>query len=334
MIVVCSLNSYFAPKTIVGHGTFCDGGLSNHNPATLMLQELQRLDPRFRRPDQLVSVGTGICTLNRAEVEPTLATRVPLYQTYQHYLQNNFDGSQQFRNMRDIVKVSVPAEADNVDQYIRRFDLPVDGPLADLADPAAIDPLGAAAWQYFSSSAEVLDLARSIIASTFYFELRRMPVYEQGRYTCYGRILCRIPAAHSGFVSLMHKLDTLSATFSVQGRTLSTRRSRFDRLGNFSKPVCLYVSEFDERVHACVHFANTHAYYLSACPVSVASLIKLQKLNWPGAYIDSSERGPVKRRQPQEVQACKRQRREAAKGVVEDLQYSTKAAPQGMVRAD
>jgi hypothetical protein len=319
VIDVCSQNSYFVPKTIIGHGTFCDGGLSNHNPVTLMLQEQQRLDPSFRRPDQLVSVGTGMCTLNRAEVEPTLATRVhPLYQTYQHYMQYNFDGSQQFRNMRDMVKVSVPAEDDNVDQYIRRFDLPVDGPLADLADPAAIDPLGAAAWQYFSSSAEVHDLARSIIASTFYFELRRMPVYEKGRYTCYGRILCRIPVTNPGFASLMHKLDTLSATFSVQGRTLSRRMSRFDKLGNFSKPVCLYVSRFDECVHARVQFTKTHGYYLSASPISVASLIKLQKLNWPGACMYPSEQGPIKRCQPQKAQACKRKRREAPRSVVRE----------------
>jgi hypothetical protein len=311
-ICLCSLCSYFAPKTVVGHGTFCDGGLSSHNPATLMLQEQQRLDPSFARPDQLVSVGTGICTLNQAEVEPTLTARVnPLYQTYQHYMQYNFNGAQHFRNLRDMVKVSIPSQDDNVNQYIRRFDLPVNGPLADLADPAAIDPLGAAAWQYFSSSADVRDLARSIIASTFYIALRRMPVYEKGRYTCYGQILCRIPVTNPGFESLMHKLDTLSATFSVQGRTLSTRASRFDRLGNFCKPVCVYISRLDECVHARVQFANTRAYDLSASPISVASLIKLQKLDWPGACMGAPKRGPVKRRQPQNVQPCKRQQRRA-----------------------
>jgi hypothetical protein len=305
----CSPCRYFAPKKI-GKGLYFDGGVSHHNPGTLMLQEQRRIDPSCSRPDQLVSVGTGISTLDREEAELTPSVRVnSLYQTYQHYMRYNFDGTQQFTNMRDMIKVSVPQEDNDVDHWIRRFDLPVDGPLADLADPAAIDPLGTAAWEYFSALPLVHDLARSIIASMFYFQLRRMPVYEKGGYTCYGRIRCRIPITHPGFSSLMHKLDSLSCTFSVQGRTLTHNGSRFDRLGNFSKPVCVYVSTFDEPVHTRLKFGNTRPYYVSASPKSVQSLVKLQKLDWPGARMGALAKGPLKRRRPLEGYIRKQRRR-------------------------
>ncbi|KAF2022613.1 FabD/lysophospholipase-like protein [Setomelanomma holmii] len=172
-------DAYFTPHAIPGHGTFYDGELSDHNPGTLMLQELRRLDPNFSCPDQLVSVGTGVCKSDHTETEAAATMRVnSLYQTYHHYLQYNFNGIQQFEKMRDMIKVSTVTQDKDVDQWIRRFDLPVEGPPADLADPAAIDSLGAAAWAYFAPHPEVHNLARSIIASTFYFQLRQMPVYE------------------------------------------------------------------------------------------------------------------------------------------------------------
>jgi hypothetical protein len=221
-------------------------------------------------------------------------------------MRNNFNGTQQFIKMRDMVKVSAPTEDGDVDDWMRRFDLPVEGQIADLADSTAIEPLGTAAWDYFASHTAVHDLARGIVASTFYFQLRRMPVYDKGLYTCYGRILCRVPVSNPGFPSLMHKIESLSATFSVQGRTLSTKGSSFDRLGNFCKPVITHVSKLDDRVHARLEFSNTQKYYISASPISVASLIKLQKLDWPCARTGTlGRRGPLKRRQPQDTQPRK-----------------------------
>lgn len=274
-----------------------------------MLQELQRIDPSFSRPDQLVSIGTGLCTQDRADAEPTVNMRVhPVYQTYQHYMRYNFNGRQQFMNMRDMFKVPVSHAKTDVRDWAHRFDLPIDGPLADLANPAAIDPLGAAAWDYFIQQPALHSLARGIIASTFYFQLRCMPVYEKGRYLCFGRILCRIPVTNPGFASLIHKIGVMSVRFSVQDRTLSSKTSNVDRLGNFSMPVCVHVAKLDELVHTRLRFADAQTYYASASPMSVESLVRLQKLDWPSVRT-CTRRSSRKRSLPQSEHSQKRRKR-------------------------
>jgi hypothetical protein len=276
---------YFTPHNIPNHGTYIDGGLSSHNPGTLVLQELQRIEPNFRRPDQLVSIGTGFSTLEDTESASYFTIRHnPLYQTLQHYMHYNFNGEHHFSSMRDIVKV-MSKEPTDVRHWLRRFNLPLDKELPDLADAHAIDGLGDAAWKYFAAHPSVNDLARGILASNFYFQLRCMPMYENGQYTCWGRILCRIPVTHHGFSSLMDRLTSMSAQFIVQGRTLCTKASNYDRFGNYSKPISFRVPKIDDHVKVSVRFGEIGIYDISASPVSIEALIKLQKLDWPNVYV-------------------------------------------------
>ncbi|KAH6380444.1 hypothetical protein HBI08_239800 [Parastagonospora nodorum] len=183
---------YFTPYTIPRHGTFMDGGLSSNNPSLLALQEAHRLAPELKRPDQFVSVGTGVSKAGDAYVANTRSSRYgnnSLFQAAQHYWRENFDGDKQFASMRHVMDTSAPGDAGEIDGWFRRFNLPLDGQLPDLADADAIDNLAEAAWSYFESHEPIRELALSSIASLFYFELRCMPAYGNGRYTCYGRIL-------------------------------------------------------------------------------------------------------------------------------------------------
>jgi hypothetical protein len=153
--------------------------------------------------------------------------------------------------MRHVMNASVLGDASEIDGWFRRFNLPVDGELPDLADADTIDNLAEAAWSYFESYQPIQELALSSIASLFYFELRCMPAYKNGRYTCYGRILCRVSVVSPVLTKLLEKLEYISARFVVNRRTLLVVGSKFtslDRLGNFSKPVCLYVSSLSALV--------------------------------------------------------------------------------------
>jgi hypothetical protein len=278
---------YFTPK-IINNQKLADGGLSSNNPSLLAWQEARRIAPGFKRPDQFVSIGTGVT--NASNVDSTNIVsgwycNNPLYQTGQHYWQENFNGDKQFESMRQVLLASGNGSTE-LDGWFRRFNLPLEGQLPDLADAGAIDSLAETAWSYFESSYPIQQLALSLIASLFYYELRCRPIFENGHYTCYGRILCRIPMSNPAFPTMMEKLDQAHARFVVHGRTLPTTGSRFSTFNpskNFSKPVLFHVSSLSDPIEMSLRFVNTQQLPISASPSSIASFVELQRLDWPGS---------------------------------------------------
>ena len=253
----------------------------------LAMQEQRKMAPELRRPDQFVSIGTGISTATQVTSTTSNSSLLfgnnSLAQTFKHYWSENFDGDKRFASMRQMMAITSADGACDIDHWLRRFNLPLADELPDLADANAMDTLASAAWAYFTSNPALHDLARAILASNFYFELRCMPMFEKGYYTCYGRILCRIPVTKPSFQTLIGKLDTLGARFLIQRRR--TRQtgsvvSCFDQTGNFSKPVCLRVRSLDDHLDMRIGFLGTRDYHIGASPLSINTLIKLQKLEW------------------------------------------------------
>jgi hypothetical protein len=277
---------YFTPHEIPSHGMFMDGGISFNNPSPLALQELFRLAPEFRRPDQFVSVGTGVSKKNEKKPPDTKSSvyfgKNSLYATAQHYLRDNFDGDKQFSSLRSMMTVTLPHASSCIDEWLRRFNLPLQGQLPDLANAPAMDGLADAALTHFSSDPAIHELARSILASSFYFQLRCMPMYEKGRYTCYGRIMCRIPVTHTAFAALMLKLDSMCAQFVVQGRVLHASKlwSSFDAIGNFSKPLIVNIRDLEDTIDIRLKLLKKYSHRISASPISARSLIRMQNLDW------------------------------------------------------
>jgi hypothetical protein len=269
------------------HGTFMDGGLSDNNPCMLAMQELQGMAPELRRADQFVSIGTGTCSKKEDTREDTYPSLLfgnsSLQQTFRHYWSENFDGDKRFAIMRQMMAVTLPDGAAGIDEWLHRFNLPVDGELPDLADAPAIPSLAEKACSYFSSDPAVRDLADAILASSFYFELRSMPIYEQGYYSCHGRILCRVPGTKPAFSVLMRKLDSLGAQFQVHMRMPGPSKSMstwLDQAGNFSRPVCLRVPSLEDQLDVRLKLQGSRTHHISASPLSFNTLIKLQMLEW------------------------------------------------------
>jgi hypothetical protein len=269
------------------HGTFMDGGLSDNNPCMLAMQELQKMAPELRRADQFVSIGTGTCSTKedtRVDTCPSLLFgNSSLHPTFRHYLSENFDGDKRFAIMRQMIAVTLPDGAAGIDEWLHRFNLPVDGELPDLAHASAIPILSEKACSYFSSNPAVRDLADAILASSFYFELRCMPMYEQGYYTCHGRILCRIPVTKPAFSVLMRRLDSIDAQFQVQKRIFGPSNSMstwLDQAGNFSRPVRLRIPSLEDQLDVRLKLQGSRTHHISASPLSFNTLIKLQMLEW------------------------------------------------------
>ncbi|KAL5441101.1 hypothetical protein PMIN06_009453 [Paraphaeosphaeria minitans] len=278
---------FFTMHGMRGQGTFFDGGVSDNNPCMLAMQELQRMAPEQRRPDQFVSVGTGVSRASRATGTAGKGSFLfgnnSLLQTFKHYWSENFDGDKKFASMRHMMAATAPDGTADMDGWLRRFNLALEDELPDLADVGAMDDFAKSAWALFASDPALHDLVRAILASSFYFELRCMPIYENGYYTCYGRILCRIPVTKPVFPELMQKLDAMGARFLTQKRTtreIKPTATSFDHTGNFNKPVSFRVRDLEDPLDVRLRFSGTRDYHISASPVSIETLIKQQNLEW------------------------------------------------------
>ncbi|KAI0570272.1 Patatin [Pyrenophora tritici-repentis] len=309
---------YFTPHKMPHHGTFMDGGLSDNNPCMLAMQELQKMVPGLSRADHFVSVGTGTSTTRevaKADVYPSLLFgNSSLQQTLQHYWSENFDGDRQFAIMRQMLAMSLPGGDANIDEWLHRFNLPIDGELPDLANASAIGSLAERAYSYFTANPAVRDLADAVLASSFYFELwpGRMPIYERGSYSCHGRVRCRIPSNNPAFSTLMQKLDILGAKFQIQmqvcdsGKAMSTW---LDRFGNFSKPVCVRVPSLEDELDIRMRLHGDRVHQISASPLTFKTLIKLQMLEWSAlenVQAATSDTSRKRRRDESPVRATKR----------------------------
>lgn len=277
---------YFTAHSIPGHGTYVDGGLSFNNPTLLALQEVQKLVPTYPNPDQLVTIGTGTRVSGPTTDALTGFARIlngsSVGPAFNHY-QGSFDGTRTSNELYAMLSIA----GRDPDRWYRRFDLPIEGQLPDLADSRAMNGLASDAFAHFASNRTVNDLAMAILASNFYIELRRMPVYSNGSYLCYGRILSRISVANRGFESMIRRLDSLGARFIVQGRLYKEPKLTVlttDHVGNFCKPVLLCVEELDKELDVRLQFPNAKSYDISANRMTIDSLIERQRLNWVGIH--------------------------------------------------
>ena len=197
-----------------------------------------------------------------------------------HY-ETSFSGEKMWRELLSILTTAGREPS----RWCRRFDLRTEEKLPDLADTQAMNSLAIAAQSHFATDPAIDDLAMAVLASNFYLELRRVPLYESRCYVCYSRILSRVSVAHSAFVSFFQRLDSLGARFVVEGRLLNKTNSTVlvtDSTGNFCMPVRLCVQDLDQAMSIQVKFGNGKFHDISANRTSVRSLIQRQRLHWVG----------------------------------------------------
>jgi hypothetical protein len=295
-----------------------DGGLWTNNPAQVALFEVNRVLKHLKEPDQFVSVGTGMCNFEGKDEQNLTVPESPLtfrlgqnsiHQAYQYIMKHNFNGEQDFEAFLKMLNIASDDKGNNLQRYLR-FNLGLGSKLPDLADVNAMNSLRETAWKHFQHHPEVQELARSLLVSSFYFELSSAPVYEDGYYICHGKILCRIPVTKAAFFELMNKMRDLSAQFIIDDRILSGKGVTalcFDYTGNFNRSVTFKVEDLDKRVDMRIMISSSLTYHISASPVAMSTLVKVQKLSWVNHRTGEHKRGVKRLRGPCEsAPPCKK----------------------------
>jgi len=193
---------------------------------------------------------------------------------------------QEFRNRR---------RADSKSRYFR-FDIGFKGEEPGLDNTSKIQELRSQARAEFSNSRELDDLARSMVASFFYFELKPTPKYRDGNILCAGNILCRLRVGNFALEVFFSQLSKSSARFLLDERALSGAvedRSFIDRSENFRKRVEFSLCDRQRKMSIFLKKGSYPPNNVSGSLFSVDSLIAVQGMD---AYFDRADH--KKRKQP------------------------------------
>ncbi len=273
-----------------------------NNPIGTALCEVQAIWPSVEEPDFVVSLGTGF--QRQQHHSPHMSgTRGILRdgsipRLYRAFL-SSLSGRklwQEFRNRR---------RADSKGRYFR-FDIGFEGEEPGLDNTSKMQELRMQARTEFSDSNELDDLARSVVASLFYFELEPTPKYRDGKISCAGNILCRLRVGNPALEVLFSQLSKSSARFLLDERALSGAvedRSFIDRGGNFRKRVEFSLSDRQRKISTSLKEGSHPPNNVSGSPFSVDSLVAAQGMD---AHFGRADH---KRKQPDDFRSPRAKRR-------------------------
>ncbi|OQU97158.1 hypothetical protein CLAIMM_03134 [Cladophialophora immunda] len=265
---------YFPAKRILGAGTFQDGALWRNNPVDLALWEIPVVWPLIRRPNVVVSLGTG-----------SPGPRVPTSHSSrlraiwrEGFLPRSYRAFMELINGQKIAQAFKNGRRAELDGRYFRFDVELDREV-DLDDTSGMRGLATKAREQFCRSEDVDVVARCLVATRFYFELESKPKKIKGKYCGSGHIFCCLPRNSPGLEMLLEQLSRRAARFIVNGHWTPGSvgdRSFIDHHGTFRKRV-----EFETKDTLSVLLQEGPAdpQHISGSPYAVPDLMDVQGLN-------------------------------------------------------
>ncbi|CAK7238176.1 hypothetical protein SEUCBS140593_010402 [Sporothrix eucalyptigena] len=256
---------FFPPKHIHGVGTFQDAGPLENDPLVSALSEVAALFPLVDEPDFVVSLGTGE---PKPSPHPASAASRSVWR--------NGAFPRLCRLFWEKMRDKKVRQAFQAHPRYHRLDVQFEGDEPRLDDAARMAEAMSVAQNDVSCSGAIDDVARSIVASLFYFELDAIPRREGGRHRCSGHIRCAIQPSEPAFAVLVRRLAQSAAQFWVDGSVVAELdEASLGGSGGFQRPI-----EFD----ACERFAITLKQdpagpcHISGSPFSVRKLLHQQGL--------------------------------------------------------
>ncbi|KIV94149.1 hypothetical protein PV10_05287 [Exophiala mesophila] len=265
---------YFPAKRIPGVGTFQDGALWRNNPVDLALWEIPVVWPLIRRPNVVVSLGTGS---SGPRVPTSHSSRLRAIWR-EGFLPRSYRAFMELINGKKIAQAFKNGRRAELDGRYFRFDVELDREV-DLDDTGRMHELATKAREQFCRSEDVDVVARCLVATRFYFELDSKPKKIKGKYSGSGHIFCRLPRNSPELEVLLEQLSKRAARFIVNGHGLPGSvgdRSFIDHQGTFRKRV-----EFETKDTLSVLLQEGLAdpQHISGSPYAVHDLMDMQGLN-------------------------------------------------------
>ncbi|KAL5364260.1 hypothetical protein BJX96DRAFT_178817 [Aspergillus floccosus] len=268
---------YFTPKTLAGIGTLQDGGVRANCPLRAALRESQIIWPSARRPDLVVSIGTGY-----VQDEPATPAEAAGRQPREGFIGRGLrtflsspavDGHRGWEDALD----SIPGD---VRPDVFRLDRPITGPLPELDDVQALDTLGK--FDYRIPDA----LIRAWLAKAFFFELDDEPIAAGGGYECHGSVLCGRPDAAGILCKIERRFQEPRVTLAPGTDLGAVDNDHGCRVcGYYRRRISFTVSSLQETVQVGIS-GRVGFSAIGGFPTSVQCLLDDQQADFPFGRAD------------------------------------------------
>jgi hypothetical protein len=270
----------FPPKTIPAVGTFQDAVPFVNDTLILALSEMSALFPLMKRPDFVISLGTG--ESRHADVSEKVSDNTRRKIVLRR-LDEAFWEKLRDKQIREAIQPQVTPE------WYHRLDVSLDGSGPRLDDTASIPMLKEQAESDDSISGLIDNAAHCLVASLFYFKLDSVPERHNGNFVCSGRILCLLSGNDPAFQKLMEKLSAESAQFLLDDYPICMVDGPFclSNDGNFRKTIEVITAG---QFAISLKRGQTELWSVSGSPFSVESLVTEQMLDTPFGRSDHRER--------------------------------------------
>jgi hypothetical protein len=249
-----------------------DGGLGGHNnPVNLAIWEQNWIwDREGKPPDFVLSLGTGSKAHNNVAKETTLS------QISQLFLP---------RLMRSFMAL-LNGVSGNLQQRYHRLNVSFLGSEPQLDDLSCIRDLKQQTIN--NAEAKPTDLIRcadNMLASLFYLELERVPLFQRYTFQCKGRILCRLNAGTRALHALVVRLKESQARFYTASQEyvpcVDPKMYKNVREGGaFIAEVEFEVSSMSDTIDIKIDGITQRAKSISNCPYSISDLVYNQGLHY------------------------------------------------------
>ena len=286
----------FETIEILNVGSFQDGGLKRNNPVRLALWESRLLWPSLKRPDFVLSLGTGTDLNSRLDAPP-----------FRHILRDGFvcrayrwlkgaiDGEDEWQNL-----------INDIDRKYRdsfmRVNISLSSSGLALDDLDQMESLSREVLMQFQTKHDSVKVSLNLLFSRLFFELDELPAFTgHGLYHCRGTIRCRLPGFKFLQATKAMSVEKLVITMDEETLALSNLQEEVCGLCHcYSRKLEFYVRHLDQVVtmSVCNEADGRERRELSAFPQSMEWFVEQQGLRDVFGSIDHG----VPNRQP--CKAC------------------------------
>ncbi|KIV98622.1 uncharacterized protein PV09_09590, partial [Verruconis gallopava] len=260
---------FFPPKHIQGVGTFQDAGPLENNPIVSALTEFKTVFPLIKKPDFVVSLGTGSARVDKTN--PTVVSHLRFWR--------NRTLLRLYRLFMEKTRDRLLTYAFKPDPGVHRLDVDFEGEEPRLDDVHSISALKYKVLSDLSLSSVIDVVARKLTASLFYFELNAVPERINGDYRIRGSILCTLRYPDPAYKSLLEKFAHDSVEFYIDNIPLPgdfKEDLKFYNSRHFRRLVSFNVADdFSIRLRKPSMSPN----HISGSPFSINSLLISQGFN-------------------------------------------------------